>query len=64
MRRSSIRSPARLRIALGLVAAERSPRAYNTEMREAREFVWAMWLIALFGLLHLVIFALLLTIPK
>jgi len=64
MRRSSIRSPARLRIALGLVAAERSPRAYNTEMREAREFAWAMWLIALFSLLHLVIFALLLMIRK
>src|SRR5205823_1661025 len=28
MHRSSIRSPVRLRIAMGLVAAERSPRAY------------------------------------
>src|SRR5260370_1598647 len=56
MRRSSIRSPARLRIALGLVAAERSPRAYNTEMREQREFACAMCLLVLFGLLHLVLF--------
>lgn len=64
MSRSSIRSPARLRIALGLVAAERSPSAYNTEVREAREFALAMWLLALFGLLHLVLLALLLTIPR
>src|SRR5579859_728150 len=40
MRRSTIRSPARLRIAVGLVAAERSPKAYtmSTQAREQREF--------------------------
>lgn len=62
--RSSIRSPARLRIALGLVAAERSPSAYNPERNAEREFAWAMWFLAFFGLLHLVLLALLLTIPR
>jgi len=68
MRRSSIRSPARLRIAMGLVAAERSPEAYSTHIREQREFqrefAWVMWPLVLFTLLHLVIFAILLAIPK
>ncbi len=70
MRRSIIRSPVRLRIAMGLVAAERSPNAYtmNTQMREQREFqrqfAWFVWLLVLFGLLHLVIFVILLAVPK
>jgi hypothetical protein len=66
MQRSSIRSPARLRIAMGLVAAERSPTAYNTttHMREQREFAWGMRLLVLFALLHLVIFVILLAVPK
>lgn len=70
MRRSSIRSPARLRIAMGLVAAERSPEAYNmsTHTREQwefqREFAWVMRLLVLFTLLHLVIFVILLAVPK
>ena len=70
MRRSSIRSPARLRIAVGLVAAERSPKAYpmSTHLGEQqefqREFAWIMRLLILFGLLHLVIFVILLAVPK
>ena len=58
MHRSPIRSHARLRIAMGLVAAERSPEAYNTSshLRDQREFAVIMWLLFLFGLLHLVIF--------
>jgi hypothetical protein len=70
MHRSSIRSPARLRIAMGLVAAERSPTAYNmtTHMREQREFqrefAWGIRLLVLFALLHLVIFVILLAVPK
>jgi hypothetical protein len=70
MARSSIRSPARLRIAMGLVAAERSPEAYNMsahtrEQREfQREFAWVMRLLVLFTLLHLVIFVILLAVPK
>jgi hypothetical protein len=68
--RSSIRSPARLRIAMGLVASERSPKAYNmnTYIREQREFqrefAWVMWLLVLFTLLHLVILVILLAVPK
>ncbi len=70
LRRSSIRSPARLRIAMGLVAAERSPKAYNMSapMREQwefqREFAWVVRLLILFTLWHLVIFAILLAVPK
>jgi len=33
-RRSPVRSPLRLRIAMGLIAAERSPHAYPTSMSE------------------------------
>ncbi|HLZ62007.1 MAG TPA: hypothetical protein VKR06_34110 [Ktedonosporobacter sp.] len=68
MSRSSIRSPIRLRIAMGLVAADRSPNTYATQMREQRtfqrEFTWAMWLLVLFTLWHLVIFAIVLAVPK
>lgn len=65
MRRSSIQSPARLRIAMGLVAAERSPKAYmSAQMRMQREFAWAIWFLVLFALLHLVVFAVLLAVPR
>ncbi len=70
MRNSSIRSPVRLRIAMGFVAAERSPEAYkmSTQIREEREFqrefAWVMRLMILFTLLHLVIFVILLAVPK
>ena len=70
MRRSSLHSPARLRIAMGLVAAERSPRAYeiSTPMREQqafqREFAWGIWFLVFFTLLHVVIFVILLAVPK
>ena len=68
--RSSIRSPARLRIAMGLVASERSPKAYHVrrhlgeQWEFQREFTWFVWLLVLFGLLHLVIFVILLAVPK
>ena len=70
LRRSSIHSPLRLRIAIGLVAAERSPAAYNTPARaktseqEAfqREFAVFTWLMILFALMHMVIFAIIFTI--
>ena len=69
MRRSAIRSSLRLRIAIGLVYAERSPDAYmNTQTREQqefdRQFAWFVWAMILFGLLHVAIFAVLLAIPK
>lgn len=63
MRRSTIRSPARLRIAIGLVASERSP-AVSEYVRSQREFALVIWLLALFTLLHLVIFAIILVVPK
>jgi len=67
MRHTPIRSPARLRIAMGLVAAERSPKAYSI-IREQRafqrEFAWFVWLLVLFALLHVVIFVILLAVPK
>ncbi len=70
MRRSTIRSSVRLRIAIGLVAAERSPNAYpvKTKTREEqefdREFAWFVWAIVLFGLLHAFIFAILIAVPR
>ncbi len=70
MRRSSLRSSTRLRIAMGLVAAERSPRVYNRSPhmheRQAfqREFAWGIRFLVFFALLHLVIFAILLAVPK
>ena len=70
MRRSALRSPVRLRIAMGLVAAERSPRAYkmSPQMHEQqafqREFAWAIWFLVFFALLHVAIFVILLAVPK
>lgn len=72
MRRSSlsIHSPNRLRVAMGLVAAERSPEAYsiNVRVREQqifqREFVWGIRLIILFALLHAVILVIVLTATR
>ncbi len=70
MRRSSIRSPARLRIAVGLVASERSPKAYtmSTRAREQRafqrEFTWFVRLLVLFALWHVAILVILLAVPK
>ena len=66
MSRSSLRSPVRLRIAMGLVAAERSPKAYtmSEQWKFQRELAWFMRLMILFALLHLVIFVVLLAVPK
>ena len=70
MRRSSIRSPIRLRIAVALVAAERSPQSYMVDSRTReerefeREFAWFVWAMVIFGLLHVAIFAVLLALPR
>ncbi len=70
MRRSTFRSPSRLRIAMGLVAAERSPKAYTVRAHPderwefEREFTWFMRLMILFGLFHVVIFVILLAVPR
>lgn len=69
MRRSPIRTPLRLRIAMGLVAAERSPQAYGVRshlrhVRDQRRFVWiAITLIAAM-LLHLGVIIYLATLMK
>ncbi len=63
MRRSPLRSPMRMRVAMGLVAAERSP-IMNARIREDREFALVMWLLALFVLFHAVIFAILFSVPR
>lgn len=68
--RSPVRSPARLRIAVGLVAAERSPIAYtmSTRAREQREFQrefsWLIRLLVLFALWHVAILVILLAVPR
>lgn len=56
----------RLRIAMGLVAAERSPKAYNvsSHIREQREFTWIIWLLIFFALLHLIMFVVLFAAPR
>jgi hypothetical protein len=55
---------------MGLVAAERSPKAYTSstharEQREfQREFAWLMRLLVFFALWHVVILIILLAVPK
>jgi hypothetical protein len=63
MRRSPLRSSVRLRVAMGLVAAERSP-IMNTRIREQREFALVTWLLILFVLFHAVIFVILFSVPR
>jgi hypothetical protein len=55
MRRSPIRSPLRLRIALGLVAAERSPTAYGhrTYQRDQHRIVGIAVILFIAMILHL-----------
>jgi hypothetical protein len=66
MRRSPVRSPLRLRIAMGLVASERSPRAYNlsSHIRDQRRFIWIAWIIIIFAFLHLILFVMLASAMK
>jgi hypothetical protein len=61
MHRSPVRSPLRLRIALGLVASERSPKAYNvsTHIRDQRRFIAIAWVLIIAMLLHLVVIVIL-----
>ena len=58
LRRSPIRSPLRLRIAMGLVAAERAPMAYprsNSFMNDKRWILVMAWGFGIAMLLHLVL---------
>lgn len=64
MRHSPVRSPLRLRIALGLVAAERSPEAYgvNSHARDQRRFIAIAWVLLIAMVLHLAIIVILATL--
>jgi hypothetical protein len=64
MRLSPVRSPLRLRIALGLVAAERSPEAYGvgSRLRDQRRFIAIAWVLLIAMVLHLVVIVLLATL--
>nr|BBH90423.1 hypothetical protein KTC_51740 [Thermosporothrix sp. COM3] len=63
MRRSPVKSPLRLRVAMGIVAAERWPKAYPTELQaylsDRRWFFFIAASFFLFMILHLVIIVLL-----
>ncbi len=61
MRRSPVRSPLRLRIAIGILASERSPQAYvtSTHVHDQRIFVFIIWVLIIAMLLHLVFILLL-----
>ena len=66
MRRSSLSSPVRLRVAVGLIAAERSPYTYYMSQQRAfqREFSWFVWAMVAFVVFHMGIFVLLLAVPR
>jgi hypothetical protein len=61
MRRSPVRSPLRLRIAMGIVASERSPEAYggSTHISDQRRFIGIAWVLIIAMLLHLVLIVIL-----
>lgn len=62
MRRSPVRSPLRLRIAVGIVASERSPYVYAPSFKPLKERSWLIiiaWLFVITMLLHLAIIVLL-----
>jgi hypothetical protein len=62
MRNSPVRSPLRLRIAMGLVAAERSPKAHRLSYRAMNDRTWIVVLAWGFGiamLLHLALIVML-----
>lgn len=62
MRRSPVRSPLRLRIAMGLVAAERSPQVNQQSYRAMTDHTWIVVLAWGFGIamvLHLLLIVML-----
>lgn len=64
MRLSPVHSPLRLRIALGLVAAERSPHAYGvgSHTRDQRRFIAIAWVLLIAMVLHLAVIVFLSTL--
>ena len=66
MRRAALSSPVRLRVAVGLLAAERSPYGYYISQQRTfqREFSWFIWAMVVFTVFHLFIFAILFAVPR
>jgi len=69
MRRSPVRSPMRLRIAMGLVAAERWPKAYRSRARrpllsDHRWVVFIAWGFVIAMLFHLMLIVMLAYIAR
>lgn len=62
MRRSPVRSPLRLRIAMGLVAAERSPKARHRSYGPMDDHAWIVGIAWFFGIamiFHLILIVML-----
>ena len=56
MRRSPVRSPLRLRIAMGLLASERWPQSYSSSfimLGDRKKILFIAWIFAIAMLLHL-----------
>jgi len=67
MRRSPVRSPMRLRIAMGLVAAERWPKAYRTSrplLSDRRWIIFIAWGFVIAMLVHLMLIVMLAFIAR
>ena len=67
MRRSPVSSPLRLRIALGLVAAERWPKAYRTHrplLSDRRWVIFIAWGFVIAMLFHLMLIVMLAYIAR
>jgi hypothetical protein len=60
MRRSSVRSPLRVRIAMGIVASERWPQAYSTRLhQQISDNRWLVFMAVCFFIamiVHLIVF--------
>ncbi len=67
MRRSPVSSPLRLRIAMGLVAAERWPKAYRTHrplLSDRRWVIFIAWGFVIAMLFHLMLIVMLAYIAR
>ena len=67
LRRSPIRSPLRLRIAMGLVAAERAPLAYprsSSYMNDKRWILFLAWGFGIAMVFHLILIVIIASIAR
>ncbi len=67
MRRSPVRSPLRLRIAMGLVAAERSPQAYPLDRPRISDRTWILvisWGFVIAMIIHLILIVMIAFVAK